>query len=153
MFVRLAFAVVANVDADILVIDEALAVGDAVFTQKCMRFIRRFRETKSLLFVSHDTSAVMNLCDRALWLAAGTVQGHGPAVDVTKQYMLACLREAYGEIDLREIPPAQSEGRLTASALEPSQVDVETKATFLDNLDASDGFQTGGAETVRIEVV
>ena len=68
MFVRLAFAVIAHVDADILIIDEALAVGDGFFTQKCMRFLREFRENGTLLFVSHDTSAVLNLCDRALWL-------------------------------------------------------------------------------------
>ena len=71
MSVRLAFAVVAHVDADILVIDEALAVGDAFFTQKCMRFINRFRSESSLLFVSHDASAVSSLCDKALFLSQG----------------------------------------------------------------------------------
>ena len=50
MYVRLAFAVIAHVDADILVVDEALAVGDAVFTQKCMRFIREFQKHGTLLF-------------------------------------------------------------------------------------------------------
>ena len=65
MFLRLAFAVIAHVDADILIVDEALAVGDAVFTQKCMRFIRRFQENGTLLFVSHDPSAVQNLCRSA----------------------------------------------------------------------------------------
>ena len=74
MFVRLAFAVVAHVDADILVIDEALAVGDALFTQKCMRFLREFREHGTILLVSHDLAAVANLCDRALWLDAGTMK-------------------------------------------------------------------------------
>ena len=59
MFVRLAFAVIAQVDADILGIDEALAVGDAVFTQKCMRFIRGFQKQGTLLFVSHDISACL----------------------------------------------------------------------------------------------
>ncbi|MFT4797845.1 MAG: lipopolysaccharide transport system ATP-binding protein, partial [Candidatus Azotimanducaceae bacterium] len=58
MAVRLAFSVIAHVDADILVIDEALAVGDAIFTQKCMRFIESFQSQGTLLFVSHDTSAV-----------------------------------------------------------------------------------------------
>ena len=50
----------ANIDADILVVDEALAVGDAFFTQKCMRFINNFREENTLLFVSHDTTAVQS---------------------------------------------------------------------------------------------
>ncbi|MFT2588589.1 ABC transporter ATP-binding protein, partial [Escherichia coli] len=53
MYVRLAFAVIAHVDADILVIGEALAVGDAFFTQKCMRFLRGFMKTGTVLFVSH----------------------------------------------------------------------------------------------------
>ncbi len=67
MYVRLAFAVIANVDADILVIDEALAVGDAFFTQKCMRFIRDFKSRNgTILFVSHDLASVINICDRAL---------------------------------------------------------------------------------------
>ena len=55
MMVRLAFAVMANVDADILIVDEALSVGDAFFTQKCMRYINRFMEYGCLLFVSHDS--------------------------------------------------------------------------------------------------
>ena len=72
MAVRLAFAVIAHVDADILVVDEALAVGDAFFTQKCMRFINRFKSEHSLLFVSHDAAAVTTLCDKALFLSQGS---------------------------------------------------------------------------------
>lgn len=86
MFVRLAFAVIAHVDADILVIDEALAVGDSAFGQKCMRFLRRFRETGTILFVSHDTAAVTGLCDKAIWLDSGKLQASGPAKDVCEQY-------------------------------------------------------------------
>jgi len=87
MVVRLAFAVIAHVDADILVIDEALAVGDAFFVQKCMRFLRRFCEHGTLLFVSHDTSSVVGLCDRAIWLDKGEVQAIGAAKDVVSQYL------------------------------------------------------------------
>ncbi|MFP3787273.1 ABC transporter ATP-binding protein, partial [Burkholderia sp. SIMBA_024] len=74
MFVRLAFAVIAHVDADILVIDEALAVGDAFVTQKCMRFLRRFQQTGTVLFVSHDSSAVRSLCSRVIWLDRGVIR-------------------------------------------------------------------------------
>lgn len=87
MYVRLAFAVIAHVNADILIIDEALAVGDALFTQKCMRFLRKFKETGVLLFVSHDTSAVTNLCDKAVWLNNGELQSFGSAKEVSEQYM------------------------------------------------------------------
>lgn len=89
MFLRLAFAVIAHVDADILVIDEALAVGDAFFTQKCMRFLRRFMENGTLLFVSHDSSAVVNLCQRAIWLVEGRMKLIDNAKSVTEHYLAA----------------------------------------------------------------
>lgn len=87
MFVRLAFAIIAHVDADILVIDEALAVGDVYFTQKCMRFLKGFAEQGTLLFVSHDTTSVVNLCDRAIWLKNGRLQKIGNARDVSEAYL------------------------------------------------------------------
>jgi len=86
MYVRLAFAVIAHVDADILVVDEALAVGDAFFVQKCMRFIRRFIEEGTLLFVSHDIGAVINLCRRAVLLDHGSMQKIGSAKEVSELY-------------------------------------------------------------------
>ena len=93
MMVRLAFAVVAHVDADILVVDEALAVGDAFFQQKCMRFIRKFKEEHTILFVSHDTGAVVNLCDRGVLLEGGQVKMIGSPKEVSEQY----LRDLYSE--------------------------------------------------------
>jgi lipopolysaccharide transport system ATP-binding protein len=87
MYVRLAFAVIANVDADILIIDEALAVGDVLFSQKCMRFLREFKKNGTVLFVSHNSGAVVNLCDRAIWLDKGAVQVIGPAKKVCEKYL------------------------------------------------------------------
>ncbi|MBB6520108.1 ABC transporter ATP-binding protein [Pseudoteredinibacter isoporae] len=87
MFVRLAFAVIVHVDADILIIDEALAVGDALFSQKCMRFLEDFKENGSILFVSHDSSAVTRLCDRAIWLEKGKLRCEGTAKEVTEGYL------------------------------------------------------------------
>lgn len=87
MFVRLAFSIIAHVDADILIIDEALAVGDALFTQKCMRFLRSFRQRGTLLFVSHDTSAVLALCDRAVWLERGELRLFGESKKVCEAYL------------------------------------------------------------------
>jgi lipopolysaccharide transport system ATP-binding protein len=94
MFVRLAFAVIAHVDADILVIDEALAVGDAVFNQKCMRFLRAFKQDKTLIFVSHDVQSVINLCDKAMWLERGTIRMLGQAKEVAEAYMEDAILEA-----------------------------------------------------------
>lgn len=88
MMVRLAFAVAIHVDADILVVDEALSVGDVYFVQKCMRFIREFQSNGgTLIFVSHDTGAVTNLCDRAVYLENGSVKAIGKAKDVVTKYL------------------------------------------------------------------
>ncbi len=93
MFMRLAFAVAAHVDADVLIIDEALSVGDARFTQKCMRFLKDFRARGSLLFVSHDLGAVAGLCDWAVWLDRGTVRAEGPAIVVCEQYVASMFEK------------------------------------------------------------
>jgi lipopolysaccharide transport system ATP-binding protein len=92
MYVRLAFSVAINTEPDILVVDEALAVGDAFFVQKCMRFMRKFKERGTLLFVSHDTDAVTGLCDVAMLLEHGAVEAMGPARDVCNLYR----RKYYG---------------------------------------------------------
>lgn len=93
MFARLAFAVAAHVDADILIIDEILAVGDAAFTQKCMRFIHNFKKIGTILFVSHDTTSVTTLCDRAIWLECGEIREAGITKDVCHHYLTAINQE------------------------------------------------------------
>ncbi len=103
MIVRLAFAVNAFVDPDVLIVDEALAVGDAFFQQKCMRFIRKFKETHTILFVSHDTAAVANLCDRSVLLENGQVKMIGSPKEVIDQY----LKDLYS--DSQEVDGSQHE--------------------------------------------
>ena len=88
MVVRVAFAVITEIDADILVIDEALAVGDAYFTQKCMRYIKSFREKGCLLFVSHDTSSIVSLCDRALLLRNNHSHVIGSPKEIVEEYTM-----------------------------------------------------------------
>jgi lipopolysaccharide transport system ATP-binding protein len=97
MFVRLAFAVIAHVDADVLIIDEALAVGDAFFTQKCMRFLRKFKEQGTVLFVSHDTSSVRNLCTRAIWIEKGVILESGDPKEVCNRYLEAFYEAQQGK--------------------------------------------------------
>jgi lipopolysaccharide transport system ATP-binding protein len=118
MVMRLAFAVVVHVDADILIIDEALAVGDAFFMQKCMRYLREFRKRGSMLFVSHDGSAITSLCDRAVWLEHGRVQRIGDARMVMEAYMEASLAEQQGGFQSRQLRASQS-----SRALQERQVD------------------------------
>lgn len=121
MYLRLAFAVIAHVDADILVIDEALAVGDAFFTQKCMRFLRKFRENGTILFVSHDTAAVVALCQGAYWLHQGTVRLSGIPKEISEAY-LADLYEA------QQGPSAV----VPKPETKPSNFTVAPKAVFRD---------------------
>ena len=96
MMVRLAFAVIAHVDADILVVDEALAVGDAFFTQKCMRFLRNFMKTGTVVFVSHDTGSIKNLCSYAVWLEKGQAIQEGSPKDVCELYLEAFYEAQQG---------------------------------------------------------
>ncbi len=86
MYARLAFSVCAHVDADILVVDEVLSVGDAGFQQRCMRFLNDFRKRGTLLFVSHDADSVLSLCDRAVWLDRGQARAIGETKDVCRLY-------------------------------------------------------------------
>jgi ABC-type polysaccharide/polyol phosphate transport system ATPase subunit len=105
MVVRLAFSVAVNVSADILIIDEALAVGDAVFQHRCFRKIRELQSAgKTILYVGHDTDAVRNLCTSALLLDGGRIIEKGdPNIIVNKYHALIADREqAYREGDLTE---------------------------------------------------
>jgi lipopolysaccharide transport system ATP-binding protein len=89
MQARLGFAIISHVDADILITDEALAVGDAFFVQKCMRKIRQFLKTGTFLFVSHSTNDVVTLCEKAIWLEHGRVRAIGASKDVCRDYLNA----------------------------------------------------------------
>lgn len=87
MYMRLAFSVAVNVNPDILVIDEALAVGDGHFQKKCMDRIREFQERgKTIVFCSHALYYVTSICSRTLWLDHGRVMRYGPSVEVVHDY-------------------------------------------------------------------
>lgn len=86
MFARLAFAVCAHVDADILVVDEVLAVGDGAFQTKCRRFMEDFLNRGAILFVSHDEDLVLTVCNRAVWLDRGRPVASGEPLEVLRRY-------------------------------------------------------------------
>lgn len=91
MFVRLAFAVAINVDPEILIIDEALSVGDIRFQQKCFRKIEEFRKDKTVLFVSHDLTTLTRFCNRIIWFNDGAIVDDGDPETVLKQYQAYML--------------------------------------------------------------
>jgi ABC-2 type transport system ATP-binding protein len=87
MVSRLGFAVATDANADILIIDEVLSVGDASFQKKSLERIHRFRrESTTILFVSHDLETVASMCNRVIWLDHGIIKANGAARDVVREY-------------------------------------------------------------------
>nr|WP_315482072.1 ABC transporter ATP-binding protein [uncultured Undibacterium sp.] len=156
MLVRLAFAVIVHVDADILVIDEALAVGDAFFTQKCMRFLRNFMKTGTVLFVSHDTAAVKSLCSRVIWLEKGEVQEQGSPKEVCELYLQAFYEAQQGK-------SSSTKMKRTAIATRESVASRDQRLAFVNNSNLrndlqvfafdpdSKSFGQGGAQITTVE--
>lgn len=88
MYMRLAFSVAINVDAEILLIDEILSVGDQHFQEKCFNKMRELKkEGKTMVFVTHSMESVKNLCDRAVWLYDGQIRMDGNTDEVVKEYL------------------------------------------------------------------
>ncbi|QIL76398.1 polysaccharide ABC transporter ATP-binding protein [Hymenobacter sp. HDW8] len=90
MYVRLAFAVAAHLEPDILIIDEVLAVGDAEFQKKCLGKMKEVAhsEGRTILFVSHSMAAITSLCDHGLWLQHGKVKAQGEVTHVVNKYLI-----------------------------------------------------------------
>ncbi len=113
MFVRLAFAVAINIDPEILIVDEALSVGDVFFQSKCYRKFEDFkREGKTILFVSHDLSAISRYCDRAILLNQGDKVYEGTpkeAIDIYKKVLVDQFHQGSGTADASGIMPAAGE--------------------------------------------
>ncbi|WP_410209793.1 ABC transporter ATP-binding protein [Aquirhabdus sp.] len=161
MYIRLAFAVIAHVDADILIVDEALSVGDAVFTQKCMNFIREFQKNGTLLFVSHDMASVQALCQSAIWLGHGKIQKKGKAKSITESYLKYTLQEIYGnDVQLEQTTENTASAANRAIGLEDDMtssgdievpvIDYQAEISVQDNLASADGWQTGAADILSI---
>ena len=105
MMMRLAFSVAINVAPDILIVDEVLAVGDTAFQAKCFERIRQFRRSgKTLLFVSHSTVLVRQVCDRAIWLTHGEVTMDAKAGEVLDAYTRGGERAGIGPAPCRIQP-------------------------------------------------
>ena len=91
MYMRLAFSVAINVDADIILIDEILAVGDQRFQEKCMNKMQELKKMgKTMVFVSHSKEAVEFLCDRSVWIHEGEIRKDGKTKEVLAEYIKVC---------------------------------------------------------------
>jgi len=103
MYMRLAFSVAINVDADILLIDEILAVGDANFQAKCYRRLRELKaKGVTIVLVTHDTNTVSTFCDKAIWINDGVIQASGKSKLVVDQYLKMMNQELYESLQAQE---------------------------------------------------
>ena len=161
MYVRLAFATAISAMPQILIVDEALAVGDAVFQHRCMRRIREMQESgMTILFVSHDPSAIRALCSRAVLLSAGRMEEIGKPTDVLNRYQkLIMARE-----DAYEAEQTETEDTLSAEdagAPEPTYTyrhgDGSARILHVDLLNAAhkpiEFVESGEAVLLRVRAV
>jgi lipopolysaccharide transport system ATP-binding protein len=132
MYMRLAFAVAANLEPDILIVDEVLAVGDATFQRKCLGRMGEVAESgRTVLFVSHNMSAVQQLCSRCVMLRQGQVRADGPVADVVAMY----LREAAPSSTVSR--PAKDNGEPTIVKAKVSSAGSDADAKIRFDLDIS----------------
>ncbi len=123
MFVRLAFAVAVNVDPEILIVDEALAVGDIVFQHRCMRRMRSMMDSGvTTLFVSHDSGAIKTLCNSAVMIDAGKIYTNGTPNDVIIKYM-----KLVTETELGLVTPDKVDDTVSQTSSENSVVIEKTR--------------------------
>ncbi|MBI3147825.1 MAG: ABC transporter ATP-binding protein [Betaproteobacteria bacterium] len=152
MYVRLAFSVMAHTSPGLLIVDEALAVGDAAFQAKCIAWIRSYLASGgSLLLVSHDVATVRALCNRAIYLEHGQVKAIGPAGDVTDQY----LRDVHQSLNaaLQAVQPAGCLGRDSAvSTVEENEAEFAAKCETFAAQWIKQSFGTGEARIRLVEL-
>jgi lipopolysaccharide transport system ATP-binding protein len=111
MYVRLAFAVAAHLDPDILIVDEVLAVGDAAFQKKCLGKMRDVSKSgRTLFFVSHNLAAIQNLCDKCIYLKNGMLMSFGASENVLPDYLKASLEAS--RVNVAERSDRGGDGRI-----------------------------------------
>jgi ABC-type polysaccharide/polyol phosphate transport system ATPase subunit len=143
MYMRLAFSVAINVDADILMIDEILAVGDLNFQKKCFKKLQQLKQDGvTIILVSHDLDSIEKLCDTALWIRDGKAEEFGSAMTVCKKYLQYMLLKDERALEqdnrqLREKLKEEAEDRLRAD-------DAEARVVSPDDAMSEDA---GSAET------
>jgi lipopolysaccharide transport system ATP-binding protein len=157
MYVRLAFAVIAHVDADILVVDEALAVGDAFFVQKCMRFLRSFMKNGTIIFVSHDTGTIKNLCNRSIWLEKGEILQTGSPKEISDMYLQAFYEAQQGKSSTTKLKPIKNSD--TTFPQKDQRLEIINASIFRNDLQIfkfdpeAASFGKGGAQIISVELL
>lgn len=145
MLVRLAFAVAIHVDPDILIIDEALSVGDAKFQAKCFRKFQEFRDRrKTILFVTHATEQVVRHCDHAILIEGGRVAGEGDPLDITNRYLSLIFDTKPIEKDEASPKNEQTEGaRVNGSGATDEPTKFRENPSMEDRCSHAPGYNKG----------
>jgi teichoic acid transport system ATP-binding protein len=139
MKARLSFAVAINIDPEILIVDEALSVGDVRFQQKCLRKMEEFKkQNKTILFVSHSTGMIERFCDRAIWLHEGIVKEKGSSELISKKYYSFM---AYGLEMVENKKELSSIGKATSSSIK------------WNSLEGYESFGKGGVKIIGVSLI
>jgi ABC-type polysaccharide/polyol phosphate transport system ATPase subunit len=161
MYMRLGFAVAINVDPDVLLVDEVLAVGDEAFTHKCLDKFAEFRRRgRTILLVTHSLDLVTRFCDQALWLDSGVVKANGDPKRVIDAYLMDVAasedRELSGAAPTAEIPNPDAEPADMFKAAEGRWGSREAEITAVELIGASGRsahlFKSGERVDIRLHV-
>jgi lipopolysaccharide transport system ATP-binding protein len=140
MYLRLAFAVAAHLEPEVLIVDEVLAVGDTRFQEKCLGLMHKTAKTgRTILFVSHNMAAIQSLCSRVILFAKGRLIADGAPEATTRLYLSDAQKSSYFAVDAWPDRVTNGEGRVTELYLKD------------ENGDATTGLPLGG--TIRFELV
>lgn len=147
MFVRLAFAVAINIDPEILIVDEALSVGDVFFQAKCYKKFEEFKEAgKTIVFVSHDLSSIQKYCDKAILLDKGKKIGEGKPFQIIDLYKKAMV----GMLDDDDTPQKNSGDETSSKSESKSERESESSGLMKDKLQLNPDLQEYGDRLIEI---
>ncbi|MDY7040103.1 MAG: ABC transporter ATP-binding protein [Chloroflexota bacterium] len=145
MFMRLGFSIAVHVSPNILLVDEILAVGDFAFQEKCLAKIGELRQQgTTIIFVSHDLTAVRNLCDRVIWLDGGTVQAEGSPDAIVNEYV------SRAKVQMATDADAHVQDRRTFSRWGTREVEINDVLFFDEQGQECHRFVTGESLEARI---
>ena len=143
MYVRLAFAVAAHVDPDILIVDEVLAVGDAEFQKKCLGKMKDVASAgRTVLFVSHNMEAIKNLCTRAVYLDQGKVVADGQPTEVIERYLRNQNFSDWKKEFTEDVAPGNEFVKLKSAHLSPKESTIVDRITVKNDIQVSFEFWT-----------
>ncbi len=147
MFVRLAFAVAINIDPEILIVDEALSVGDVFFQAKCYKKFEEFKEAgKTIVFVSHDLSSIQKYCDKAILLDKGKKIGEGKPFQIIDLYKKAMV----GMLDDDDTPQKNPGDETSSKSESKSERESESSGLMKDKLQLNPDLQEYGDRLIEI---